>query len=114
MQSETISHSNKNSSAAKTLVKSANHLEKDLRKVIRGEVRFDAGSRALYSTDSSNYRQPPIGVVLPRDSEDVEKTVSLCRKRHSDYRSRRRNESRWSVLQFISDHRFLEVPASFD
>jgi FAD/FMN-containing dehydrogenase len=80
MQSETISPANKNSSAAKTLVKSGNHLEKDLRKVIRGEVRFDDGSRALYSTDSSNYRQIPIGVVLPRDDEDVEKTVSLCRK----------------------------------
>ncbi|MGN6506068.1 MAG: hypothetical protein ACTHM6_10950, partial [Tepidisphaeraceae bacterium] len=33
---------------------------------IDGEVRFDKGSRALYSTDGSNYRQAPIGVVLPR------------------------------------------------
>ncbi len=30
-----------------------------------GEVRFDAGSRALYATDGSNYRQVPIGVVIP-------------------------------------------------
>src|SRR5207248_6558199 len=42
---------------------------------VRGEVRFDAGSRALYATDGSNYRQPPIGVVIPRDSEDVERAV---------------------------------------
>ena len=40
-------------------------LEKELKKVITGEVRFDEGSRALYSTDASNYRQIPIGVVLP-------------------------------------------------
>ncbi|HSP92850.1 MAG TPA: hypothetical protein VLN08_18190, partial [Vicinamibacterales bacterium] len=38
-------------------------LESRLRQVVRGEVRFDAASRALYSTDSSNYRQVPIGVV---------------------------------------------------
>lgn len=42
-------------------------LEAELRSAIRGEVRFDRGSRALYSTDASNYRQVPIGVVIPRD-----------------------------------------------
>ncbi len=46
---------------------------------INGEVRFDAGSRALYATDASNYRQVPIGVVLPRTDEDVIETVRLCR-----------------------------------
>src|SRR5271154_3534647 len=51
-----------------------------LRRQIRGEVRFDSGSRALYSTDASNYRQVPIGVVLPRDSDDVQATVALCRE----------------------------------
>ena len=34
----------------------------------RGEVRFDAGSRALYATDASNYRQVPLGVVVPQDA----------------------------------------------
>jgi FAD/FMN-containing dehydrogenase/Fe-S oxidoreductase len=43
-------------------------------------VRFDRGTRALYSTDGSNYRQVPIGVVLPRDAEDVIATVALCRE----------------------------------
>lgn len=43
-----------------------------------GEVRFDDGSRALYATDASLYRQVPIGVVIPRSMEDVEKTVALC------------------------------------
>jgi FAD/FMN-containing dehydrogenase/Fe-S oxidoreductase len=54
-------------------------LATDLARVVRGEVRFDAGSRALYATDGSNYRQPPIGVVVPRDSEDVERAVAICR-----------------------------------
>ena len=50
-----------------------------LRRAIRGEVRFDRGSRALYATDGSNYRQPPIGVVIPRDIEDVERALAICR-----------------------------------
>src|SRR6202023_3460760 len=51
-----------------------------LRAEIRGEVRFDDGSRALYATDGSNYRQVPIGVVLPRDVEDVLALVTICRR----------------------------------
>jgi FAD/FMN-containing dehydrogenase/Fe-S oxidoreductase len=54
-------------------------LEGSLRRHLRGEVRFDSGSRALYATDGSNYRQVPIGVVVPRDKEDVIATVALCR-----------------------------------
>jgi FAD/FMN-containing dehydrogenase/Fe-S oxidoreductase len=53
-------------------------LAEALRGQIRGDVRFDSGSRALYATDGSNYRQVPIGVVLPRDVDDVLATVSLC------------------------------------
>jgi FAD/FMN-containing dehydrogenase/Fe-S oxidoreductase len=47
---------------------------------VRGEIRFDRSTRALYSTDGSNYRQVPIGVVLPRDNDDVMATVALCRE----------------------------------
>ncbi|HEU5250124.1 MAG TPA: FAD-binding and (Fe-S)-binding domain-containing protein [Thermoanaerobaculia bacterium] len=50
-----------------------------LRKAVRGEVRFDAGSRALYASDSSNYRQVPIGVVVPRDRDDVLEALAVCR-----------------------------------
>ncbi|PYJ36274.1 MAG: FAD-binding oxidoreductase [Verrucomicrobia bacterium] len=57
-----------------------NALEAELRKSVRGEVRFGDGDRALYSTDSSNYRQIPIGVVIPRDRSDVIATVAGCRK----------------------------------
>src|SRR2546423_11890360 len=56
----------------------AGALTQELRSIIRGEVRFDDGSRALYATDSSNYRQVPIGVVIPRDVEDVVSTIAAC------------------------------------
>ena len=55
-------------------------LESELRRNLRGEVRFSDGDRALYSTDSSNYRQIPIGVVIPRDRSDVIATVASCRR----------------------------------
>ncbi len=55
-------------------------LARELEKAIEGEVRFDDGSRALYATDGSNYRQIPIGVVLPKTQEDIISTVALCRK----------------------------------
>ncbi len=51
-----------------------------LRTQIRGEVRFDSSARALYATDGSNYRQVPIGVVIPRDADDVLAAISLCRE----------------------------------
>src|SRR5687768_13755877 len=55
-------------------------LNSELKRVISGEVRFDAQARALYSTDASNYRQVPIGVVLPRSIEEVEQVVAVCRQ----------------------------------
>jgi len=58
----------------------ARELADALRKRIQGEVRFDNGSRALYATDGSNYRQVPIGVVIPRTPEDVLATVDECRR----------------------------------
>jgi FAD/FMN-containing dehydrogenase/Fe-S oxidoreductase len=51
-----------------------------LKRELRGEVRFDNGSRAIYATDASNYRQVPIGVVMPHDEEDVVTTVRLARE----------------------------------
>src|SRR5205085_5331819 len=58
----------------------ADALAGELRQSINGEVRFDEGSRALYATDGSNYRQVPIRVVIPRTIEDVIQTVALARK----------------------------------
>jgi FAD/FMN-containing dehydrogenase/Fe-S oxidoreductase len=53
-------------------------LEAQLRERVAGDVRFDDGSRALYATDASNYRQMPIGVVLPRSIDDVVAAVAVC------------------------------------
>src|SRR5438876_3342131 len=66
--------------AAKTAQIDAAGLESALRRHLRGEVRFDSGSRALYATDGSNYRQVPIGVVLPRDADDVVAAITLARE----------------------------------
>lgn len=55
-------------------------LERRLQAAIQGEVRFDRGTRALYSTDASNYRQIPIGVVIPRTLGDVESAVAVARE----------------------------------
>jgi FAD/FMN-containing dehydrogenase/Fe-S oxidoreductase len=54
-------------------------LEARLKATLRGDVRFDMGSRALYAADSSSYRQLPIGVILPRDAADVEAALAACR-----------------------------------
>ena len=55
-------------------------LEHDLAAAIDGEVRFDPSSRAMYATDASNFRQPPIGVVIPRCIEDVIATHHVCQE----------------------------------
>src|SRR3954452_10779647 len=59
-----------------------------LRDAVRGEVRFDPGSLATYSTDASNYRQVPIGVVIPRDLDDVVAAVEVCRRHEAPILSR--------------------------
>src|SRR6185437_8860422 len=60
--------------------KAAEELASALKRKIDGEVRFDSGSRALYASDLSIYRQVPIGVVVPRTYDDVIRTVALCRE----------------------------------
>jgi len=54
-------------------------LEAALRDSIKGEVRFDGGTRGMYAHDASNYRMVPIGVVIPRDKEDVIAAVAAAR-----------------------------------
>ncbi|MDQ0687201.1 FAD/FMN-containing dehydrogenase/Fe-S oxidoreductase [Streptomyces achromogenes] len=53
-------------------------LETALREAVDAEVRFDAGSRGAYATDGSNYRQVPIGVVVPRSVEAGAQAVQVC------------------------------------
>src|SRR5256884_4204266 len=57
-----------------------NDLEHELRKAVAGDVRFDPVSRLLYSTDASMYQVEPIGVVMPRDADDVQAAVEVARR----------------------------------
>ena len=57
-----------------------NDLERELGKIIHGEVRFDAASKLLYSTDASMYQMEPVGVVIPRDVDDVQAALEIARK----------------------------------
>ncbi|MFE5396366.1 FAD-linked oxidase C-terminal domain-containing protein [Streptomyces sp. NPDC056568] len=56
-------------------------LEAALRGAVRGEIAFDVTSRALTTMDASNYRRVPLGVVAPRDAEDVAAVLAVCRER---------------------------------
>lgn len=66
----------------------ARALAEDLTRRLRGEVRFGAGDRALYATDASNYRDVPIGLVVPRDVEDLVEAVAVCREHAAPILSR--------------------------
>ena len=61
-----------------TAVRGLDGLERELRGALRGEVEFGEGTRAVYATDSSNYRQVPIGVVFPASAEDVAAALRVC------------------------------------
>jgi len=63
-------------------------LERDLRNSIAGEVRFDASAKALYAADASNYRQVPIGVVIPKSTDDVVAILAAARKHGAPILSR--------------------------
>ncbi len=66
----------------------ARELARELSRRLRGDVRFDLGSRALYATDASNYRQVPIGVVLPADADDAVEAIAACRRHGAPILSR--------------------------
>jgi FAD/FMN-containing dehydrogenase len=63
-------------------------LARDLAAAVEGEVRFDRGSRAPYATDASNYRQVPIGVVVPRTVADVVAAMRVCQDHDVPFLSR--------------------------
>lgn len=62
----------------KPVVVDVEGLRSALKRSVSGEVRFDDGSLAVYGSDASNYRQIPVGVVVPRTVEDIVQTVRLC------------------------------------
>ncbi|PRY20159.1 FAD-binding and (Fe-S)-binding domain-containing protein [Pseudosporangium ferrugineum] len=94
-------------------------LERDLAAEVDGEVRFDAGSRSAYSTDASNYRQVPIGVVVPRTVEAGAAAVAVCSRYGAPITSRGGGTSlagECTNVAVIIDwskycHRLLEVDA---
>ena len=53
-------------------------LAEELKRAVGGEVRFDRFARQMYSTDASIYKMTPIGVVLPRDADDVSAVIETC------------------------------------
>ena len=55
-------------------------LERELRRAVEGDVRFDQYSRLLYSTDASMYQMEPIGVVIPRHAGDVQAVLELANR----------------------------------
>jgi FAD/FMN-containing dehydrogenase/Fe-S oxidoreductase len=55
-------------------------LERELGAATGAEVRFDDGARAAYSYDASNYRQVPLGVILPRSVDDIVAALAVCRE----------------------------------
>ena len=63
-------------------------LAADLRAEVDGEVRFDAGSRAAYATGGSNYREVPLGLVVPRTVEAAVAAVAVCRRHGAPVLSR--------------------------
>ena len=88
----------------------ASALERDLRRQVDGEVRFDAGSRGAYSTDASNYRQVPIGVVVPHTVDAGAAAVEVCPAARSAGRfARRRDEPGRADVQRGGRHRLVQV-----
>ena len=55
-------------------------LEAELKKSVNGEVRFDEITRQMYSTDASLYRIEPVGVIIPRDQDDVQAVLEIADK----------------------------------
>ncbi|MCK5319454.1 MAG: FAD-binding oxidoreductase, partial [Anaerolineales bacterium] len=60
--------------------KTLNDLQRDLQERLAGEVQFDAFTRVLYSTDASNFQIEPLGVVLPRDRDEICAVVEIARE----------------------------------
>jgi FAD/FMN-containing dehydrogenase/Fe-S oxidoreductase len=72
-------HDRMQTGTTSTLKLDVGTLEKELRAGIKGEVRFGDGDRGMYASDAGNYRMVPIGVVLPKDADDVMHVLAVCR-----------------------------------
>ena len=59
----------------------ADSVARDLRSLLRGDVEFDPISRRIYATDAGLSQVEPLGVVAPRDGEDVARLVAYAGRR---------------------------------
>jgi FAD/FMN-containing dehydrogenase/Fe-S oxidoreductase len=80
MTTTAASRADSNESAAAPALPDLTALVDELTATISGEVRFDTASVATYSTDSSSYRQVPLGVVVPKTVDEGAAAVALCGK----------------------------------
>jgi FAD/FMN-containing dehydrogenase len=80
MQQRLVNHSATKDRYDVEPFRDSRELARALAAAVSGEVRFDAGSRALYATGGANWRQVPIGVVIPRDLNDVVNAVTTCQR----------------------------------
>jgi FAD/FMN-containing dehydrogenase len=55
-------------------------LQRELAARVDAEVRFDPGTKAAYAHDASNYRQVPVGVVVPRTVDAAVGAIAVCRQ----------------------------------
>ena len=74
----TIRTADRASTGTSTAVEIGPSLEQELRRRVDGQVRFDVGAQAAYAVDSSNYRQVPLAVVVPRTVEDAVRAIEVC------------------------------------
>ncbi|MFE8916459.1 FAD-binding and (Fe-S)-binding domain-containing protein [Streptomyces globisporus] len=51
-----------------------------LRSAVRGASDFGPTARALTTMDASNYRRVPLGVLAPRDAEDIAAALTVCQE----------------------------------
>ncbi|HXN09628.1 MAG TPA: FAD-binding protein, partial [Steroidobacteraceae bacterium] len=51
-----------------------------LRRDTQAEVLFDDASRARYATDASIYQVMPVGVMVPRQEQDIATAIDIARE----------------------------------
>ncbi|MCB0080896.1 MAG: FAD-binding oxidoreductase, partial [Caldilineaceae bacterium] len=79
---QTLTASQPSPAVPPTAIQATHELVAELQRMVRGEVRFDRYTRMLYSTDASLYQIQPVGVVLPKDRDDVQATVEIAARHH--------------------------------
>ncbi len=56
-----------------------NDLYAELTESLAGSCHFSSASVAMYTSDASNYRQVPLGIVYPKNVNDIKIATALCK-----------------------------------